>query len=74
MVDIVVNSPGLDGPSTIESHVAESAIKKCETFGFRDTDTQMCQIAPGSNVWLCDKCNKEMDEEKVRLTLFVSNT
>ncbi len=50
----------------IEDQEAKCAIKKCETFGCRDIATQMCQIAPGTNVWLCEKCIKEMDKEKVR--------
>ncbi len=65
MVDQVENSPGLDGPSTIEDHGAKCAMKKCENFGCRDIATQMYQIAPGTNVWLCDKCSKEMDQEYV---------
>ena len=65
MVDKVENSPDLDGPSTIEDKGAKCAIKKCEIFGCRDIATQMCQIAPGTNVWLCDKCSKEMDKERV---------
>ena len=66
MVDNVENSPGPDGPSTIEDPWAKGGIRKCETFGCLDTATQMCQIAPGTNVWLCDKCKKEMEMEQVR--------
>ena len=66
MVDNVANGPGLDGPSTVENQGAKCATKKCETFGCRDIAKQMCQIAPGTNVWLYDKCSKEMDEEKVK--------
>ncbi len=66
MVDNVENSPGHGGPSPIEDHGAKRGVKKCETFGCRDIATQMCQIAPGTNVWLCEKCIKEMDKEKVR--------
>ncbi len=66
MVDNLENSPGLDSPSTVEDQGAKCATKKCETLGCRDIAKQMCQIAPGTNVWLCDKCSKEMDEEKVK--------
>ncbi len=66
MVDKVENSLATDSTSTIEDQGAKSAIKKCETFGCRDIAKQMCQIAPGTNVWLCDKCSKEMEEEQVR--------
>ena len=66
MVDKVENSLGLDGPSTIEDLGVKCAMKKCETFGCREMAKQMYQIAPGTNVWLCDKCKKEMDEEQVR--------
>ena len=66
MVSNAENCPEMDGPTTIEDHVAECAMKKCETFGCRDIAKQMYQIAPGTNVWLCDKCKKEMDQEKVR--------
>ena len=31
-------------------------MKKCETFGCSNEATQMPQIAPGTNVWLCVKC------------------
>ena len=66
MVDNVENSPGIDGPTTIEDDGAKCAMKNCETFGCRDIANQMWQIAPGTNVWLCDKCKKEMDREKVK--------
>ena len=66
MVDKVENSLGLDGPSTTEDPGTKCSIKKCETFGCRDVAKQMYQLAPGTNVWLCDKCKKEMDEEQVR--------
>ncbi len=66
MVNNVENSPGLDSPSTIEDLGVKCATKKCETFGCREMAKQMYQIAPGTNVWLCDKCKKEMDEEQVR--------
>ena len=65
MVDTLKDSPRLDSPSTIENQGAKYAIKKCETFGCRDIAKQMCQIAPGTNVWLCNKCKKEMDKERV---------
>ena len=39
--------------------------KKCETIGCRNPSTQMFQIAPGTNVWLCDKC-KEQAEADIR--------
>ena len=65
MVDQFENNPGLDGPSTTEDHGAKYAMKKCETFGCRNIANQMCQIAPGTNVWLCDKCKKEMEKEQV---------
>ena len=66
MVDNVANSPGLDGPSTTEDLGTKCAMKKCETFGCRDFAIQMYQLAPGTNVWLCGKCKKEMDGEQVR--------
>ena len=65
MVDQVENSPGPDGPSKTEDHGSKCVTKKCETFGCRDIAKQMYQIAPGTNVWLCDKCSKEMDQESV---------
>ncbi len=66
MVDQVENSPVPDGPSTNEDHGAKCAMKKCETFGCRAIAKRMYQIAPGTNVRLCDKCKKEMDKEEVR--------
>ena len=66
MVVNVEESPGLDGPSPIEDPGAKCAMKKCETFGCRKMAKQMYQIAPGTNVWLCDQCRKEMDKEQVR--------
>ncbi len=66
MVDKVENSPGLDGQYAIQDLGTKCATKKCETFGCRDIAKQMYQLAPGTNVWLCDKCKKEMDEEQVR--------
>ncbi len=66
MVDNLENRPGLDAPSTSEDHGAKCAVKKCETFGCREIAKQMYQIAPGTNVWLCDKCKKEMDKDQVR--------
>ena len=65
MADNISNSPGQYGPSTIEDHGDKHAMKKCETFGCRDIAKQMYQIAPGTNVWLCDKCKKEMGREEV---------
>jgi hypothetical protein len=65
MVDKVENSPDPDSPSTIEEKETKCAIRKCEIFGCQDIATQMCQVAPGTNVWLCDKCSKEMDKERV---------
>ena len=65
MVVNVEDSPGLDGPSAIEDPGTKCTMKKCETFGCRDNAKQMYQIAPGTNVWLCDKCRKEMDEEQL---------
>jgi aspartate carbamoyltransferase regulatory subunit len=66
MVVKVENSSGLDGPSRIEDLGTKCATKKCETFGCRDIAKQMYQLAPGTNVWLCDKCKKEMDGEQLR--------
>ena len=66
MVDNAENIEGLDGPFTIENNRARCAIKKCETFGCPDIAKQMYQIAPGTNVWLCGKCKKEMEREKVK--------
>ncbi len=66
MVDSVENSPGLDAPSKMEGPGTKCAMKKCETFGCRDIAKQMYQLAPGTNVWLCDKCKKEMDGEQLR--------
>ena len=31
-------------------------IRKCETFGCRETGSQNLQIAPGTTVWLCKSC------------------
>ncbi len=66
MVNNLENDPGLGGPSTIEALGKKCAMKKCETFGCREMAKQMYQIAPGTNVWLCDRCRKEMDKEQVR--------
>ncbi len=63
MVDKVQDGPGLDAPTTIEDQGEKCDGKKCETFGCREIGKQMCQIAPGTNVWLCDKCKKEMGQE-----------
>ncbi len=65
MVETVENSSGLDVPFTIEDPETNRSMKKCETFGCREIAKQMYQIAPGTNVWLCDKCRKEMDEEQL---------
>ena len=40
-------------------------MRKCEMFGCRNSGTQMYQIAPGTTVWLCGPCIKELKEEKV---------
>ena len=66
MVVNVEDNPGIDGPSTIEDLGTELPVKKCETFGCREISKQMYQIAPGTNVWLCDQCRKGMDKEQVR--------
>ncbi len=66
MVDKVQNGPGLDAPTTIEDQGEKCDGKKRETFGCREISNQMCQIAPGTNVWLCNKCHEEMEEEQVR--------
>ncbi len=63
MVDQVKNSPGPDSPSPIEDHGAKCVMRKCENFGCQDIAKQMYQIAPGTNVWLCDRCSKEMDKQ-----------
>ena len=65
MVDNAENCPDIDVRTTVEDHRAKCAMKKCETFGCQDIAKQMYQIAPGTNVWLCDKCKKEMEQEKV---------
>ena len=65
MVENLENRPGLDAPSTSEDPGTKCAVKKCETFGCREIAKQMYQIAPGTNVWLCDKCKKEMDKDQV---------
>ena len=64
MVNKVENSPDPDSPSTIEDKEMKCAIRKCEIFGCQDIATQMCQIAPGTSVWLCDKCSKEIEKER----------
>jgi len=41
-------------------------MKKCETFGCSNQGKQMYQIAPGTNVWLCQRCideAKKQDQE-----------
>ncbi|MFQ6026571.1 MAG: hypothetical protein ACE5Q6_03535 [Dehalococcoidia bacterium] len=38
-------------------------MKKCETFGCVHQGIQMCQIAPGTNVWLCKQCLREMGKD-----------
>ena len=42
-------------------------IRKCETFGCLNIGLQMYQVAPGTNVWLCAKCIKEMEKEKEKV-------
>ena len=32
------------------------SIRKCETFGCRDSGSQNLQITPGTTVWLCQSC------------------
>ena len=38
-------------------------MKKCETFACPNLGTQMYQLAPGTNVWLCDDCVKQLKRE-----------
>ena len=39
-------------------------MRKCEMFGCPKVGDKMHQIAPGTNVWLCRQCMKELREEK----------
>ena len=34
--------------------------KKCESFGCTTAGVRMFQLAPGTNVWLCDKCIEDL--------------
>jgi len=38
-------------------------MKKCEVFACPNESDQMYKMAPGSIVWLCDECIKEMEFE-----------
>ena len=40
-------------------------MKKCENFGCSTAGKQMYQIAPGTSVWLCGKCLRELNNERV---------
>ena len=40
-------------------------MKRCELFSCRNIGIQMHQIAPGTCVWLCGNCIKELEEDKV---------
>ena len=44
-----------------------SIIRKCETFGCRKIARQMYQLAPGTNIWLCDRCIEELQSEKTEI-------
>lgn len=35
-------------------------MKKCETFECTAKGTRMCQVAPGTTLWLCAKCAEEI--------------
>jgi ribosomal protein L37AE/L43A len=37
--------------------------KKCETFGCAKPGAQMYQIAPGTNIWLCQHCGRELRKD-----------
>ena len=39
-------------------------MRNCEMFGCKNVDAKMCQIAPGTTVWLCGRCLKELKKEK----------
>ena len=41
-------------------------MKKCEMFGCLNNRSGMYQIAPGTIVWLCGWCKREMKKEQVR--------
>ena len=38
-------------------------MKKCEVFACPNKSDRIYQIAPGSTVWLCDQCIKEMEAD-----------
>ena len=40
-------------------------MRKCEMFGCTNSGAQMYQIAPGTSVWLCGQCMKELKKERV---------
>lgn len=37
--------------------------RKCEVFGCLNLGSRSCQIAPGTNVWICVQCHQEFIEE-----------
>ncbi len=43
--------------------MADVAGKICETFGCNETARQQYQIAPGTNLWLCEGCWERIREE-----------
>ena len=51
----------MDGGS---SFMLDGVTKKCETFGCPNPAVQMHQIAPGTNVWLCEKCLGEIEADR----------
>ena len=54
---------------SMDSHAPKASImiRKCETFGCRKIARQMYQLAPGTNIWLCDRCIEEFQSEKVEI-------
>ena len=41
-------------------------MKKCGVFACPNLSVQIYQVAPGTLVWLCDQCVKEMEIEVAR--------
>jgi len=35
---------------------------KCEVFACPNKGSRMYQMAPGTNVWLCDECKEDMEK------------
>ena len=48
-------------------------MKKCEVFACPNLSVQIYQVAPGTLVWLCDECVKEIEIEAAKESVVYRN-